>query len=75
MKSLVHIPGSLEYHMKHHSEDIVREKLWKERSKILVQRIQEFQCTLNNLPSGRFLEKLALSDDRFGRWPFENTYS
>ena len=51
--------------MIHHSEDIVREELWKERSKILVQRIQEFQGTLNDLPSGRFLEKLGLSDDRF----------
>jgi hypothetical protein len=32
------------------------------------------QGTFYDLPSGRFLEKLALSDDRFGRWPFENAY-
>jgi hypothetical protein len=74
LKSLAHIPDSLEYHMIHHSEDIVHEGLCKEKSKFLVQRIQEVQDTFNNLSSGRFLEKLALSDDRFGRWPFENAY-
>jgi hypothetical protein len=39
-----------------------------------IQWIQEVQKTFNDLPSGRFLEKLALSDDRFGRRPFENAY-
>lgn len=74
LKSLVHTPDSLEYHMIHHSEDIFREGLQGKNLKLLVNGIQEVQDTFNDLPSGRFLEKLALSDDRFGRWPFENAY-
>ena len=44
------------------------------KSKFLAQWIPEVQGTFDDLPSGRFLEKLALSDDRFGRWPFEDAY-
>ena len=74
MKPLVHILNSHEYHMIHHSEDIVHEGLWKQNFKFLVQCIQEVQDTFNDLPSGRFLEKLALCDNGFGRRPFENAY-
>ena len=39
-----------------------------------MQWLQEVQDTFNDLSFGRFLEKLALSNDRFGCWPFENAY-
>ena len=75
LKSLVDIPDSLEYHTIHHSEDTVHEGLCKgKKSKFLAQWIPEIQGTFNDFPSGRFLEKLALSDDRFGRWPFKDAY-
>jgi hypothetical protein len=44
------------------------------KSEFLVDWIQKVQGTFYDLPSGRFLKKLALSDDCFGRWPFENAY-
>lgn len=68
----VRIPDILEYHTTHQSEDIVHEGLSKEAQYLWY--VLEVYGTFNNFPFGRFLEELALGNDCFGLWSFENFY-